>query len=249
MYKFIIPLFALAFLLVSCNKQTTTPPTPVNENQETGAAADVPFDGQILSGKHVVVMKTSKGDITIELDADAAPKTVTNFIALAKGGYYDDLTFHRVIPDFMVQAGDPNGDGTGGASVFGETFEDEINADTYNLDEITFGERAKGQQLPPDVANMTLKEYFEKMGYVYNENLTSLPMTRGAIAMANRGPNSNGSQFFIIQAEATPWLEGQHTVFGKVTDGMEIIDDIVKVERGPGDRPVDPITYTIEVQE
>ena len=99
------------------------PTTPTNEA----------FDGKILSGKYDVILHTSMGDISLELDASAAPKTVTNFIALAKLGYYDELTFHRVMPDFMIQGGDPNGNGTGGESVFGEAFEDEINANSYNL--------------------------------------------------------------------------------------------------------------------
>ena len=195
MYKFLIPLFALA-LLIGCTS------TPTMTTPSTGAVP-TGFDGVILSGKHTVVMKTSMGDMTIELDADAAPKTVTNFVTLAKSGYYNGLTFHRVIPRFMIQGGDPSGDGTGGASVFGASFEDEIN--DYKL-------------------------------------------VRGAIAMANRGPDTNGSQFFIVQGEATPWLDGRHTVFGHVTKGEEVIDKIANVQRDESDKPLKPVTYTIEVQ-
>ncbi len=195
MYKFLIPLFALA-LLIGC----TSSPTMITPS--TGAIP-AGFDGVLLTGKHTVVIKTSMGDMTLELDADEAPKTVTNFVTLAKSGYYNGLTFHRVIPRFMIQGGDPSGNGTGGASVFGASFEDEIN--DYKL-------------------------------------------VRGAIAMANRGPDTNGSQFFIVQASSTPWLDGRHTVFGNVTAGDDVIDKIANVKRDGNDMPITPITYTIEVQ-
>ncbi len=193
MYKFLIPLFALA-LLIGCSSPTVT-------TSDTGTIPA--FDGTLLSGKHTVVMKTTLGDITIELDADQAPKTVTNFVTLAKSGYYNGLTFHRVIPRFMIQAGDPSGDGTGGASIFGPEFEDEIN---------------------------------------------DIKLTRGVIAMANRGPDTNGSQFFIVQADGTPWLDGRHTAFGKVIAGDDVIDKIAAVERDANDKPLRPVTYTIEVK-
>jgi peptidyl-prolyl cis-trans isomerase B (cyclophilin B) len=195
MYKFLIPLFALALLIGCTSSPTMTTPS-------TGAVP-TGFDGILLSGKHTVVMKTSMGDITIEVDADKAPKTVTNFVTLAKSGYYNGLTFHRVIPRFMIQAGDPSGDGTGGASVFGSSFEDEIN---------------------------------------------DMKLVRGAIAMANRGPDTNGSQFFIVQADATPWLDGRHTVFGTVTDGMDVVDKIAAVQRDQNDKPLTPVTYAMEVK-
>ncbi|MBI3336974.1 peptidylprolyl isomerase [Candidatus Peregrinibacteria bacterium] len=162
------------------------------------------FDGKILTGRHTVVLETSKGDITLELDADQAPKTVTNFVVLAQSGYYNGLPFHRVIPAFMIQGGDPNGDGTGGESIFGPTFEDE----------------------PSEIL-----------------------MDRGVIAMANRGPDTNGSQFFIIQNEdGTPWLQGKHTAFGKVIDGMNIVDTIANVERDHKDQPLEPVTFTVKVE-
>jgi len=194
-YKFLIPLFALA-LLIGCSSSPdmTTPST---------GAIPAGFDGVLLSGKHTVVIKTTMGDITLELDADKAPKTVTNFVTLAKSGYYNGLTFHRVIPRFMIQGGDPSGDGTGGASIFGAEFEDEIN---------------------------------------------DMKLVRGAIAMANRGPNTNGSQFFIVQADATPWLDGRHTVFGMVTAGEDVIDKIASVKRDQNDMPLTPVTYTVEVK-
>ena len=142
----------------------------------------------------IATMHTSKGIITLELyDADA-PKTVANFVELTGKGFYDGLTFHRVIPDFMIQAGCPKGDGTGGP---GYQFEDEQN----------------------------------QHGVV-----------RGAIAMANAGPNTNGSQFFFVTTAAAPWLDGRHTVFGKVTSGMDVVDAIEQVETGRNDRPVTPVT-------
>ena len=216
MYKFLIPLFALA-LLCSCTpandtntaadnddgssiKVTVSDPTPPTVTDTPTPETDI----DLLSGTHTVTLKTTKGDIMLELDADAAPLTVTNFVTLAREGYYDDLTFHRVIPDFMIQGGDPNGNGTGGRSIYGDTFQDEAN---------------------------------------------SITLDKGVIAMANRGPNTNGSQFFIIQAEGgTPWLQGRHTAFGKVTSGLEVVDDIANTDTGPGDLPLEPISYTVEVQ-
>src|SRR3989339_1484944 len=122
MYKFLIPLFALAILIGCTPQNPQTNPPPADGSQQSS----VTFNGEMLTGKHTVVLKTSEGDLTLELDADSAPKTVTNFVALAEAGYYDGLIFHRVIPDFMIQGGDPNGNGTGGESIFGGEFEDEI---------------------------------------------------------------------------------------------------------------------------
>jgi peptidyl-prolyl cis-trans isomerase B (cyclophilin B) len=137
-------------------------------------------------------LHTNAGPITIEFfDADA-PKTVENFRTLATDGFYDDLTFHRVISDFMIQGGCPEGTGTGGP---GYTFEDE-----------------------------------------FNDN----KVVRGAVAMANAGPNTNGSQFFIVTTEAAPWLDGKHTVFGRVSEGMEAVDAIEATPTGAGDRPLEP---------
>jgi cyclophilin family peptidyl-prolyl cis-trans isomerase len=140
------------------------------------------------------VLHTSEGDVEVELFPDDAPKTVANFTKLAADGYYDGLIFHRVIPDFMIQGGCPQGTGTGGP---GYEFEDEINEHKVE---------------------------------------------RGALAMANAGPNTNGSQFFIVTAEATPWLDGKHTVFGKVTSGQDVVDRISKADRDARDRPREPIT-------
>jgi cyclophilin family peptidyl-prolyl cis-trans isomerase len=138
-------------------------------------------------------MNTSEGAIEIELfDADA-PKTVANFHKLARDGFYDGLGFHRIIKNFMIQGGCPQGTGTGGP---GYTFEDEINP---------------------------------------------RKIVRGALAMANAGPNTNGSQFFIVTTPAAPWLDGKHTVFGQVTSGMDTVDKIEGSETDSRDRPLEPV--------
>lgn len=167
-----------------------------------------------------VTMKTNMGDIEIQTFPEQAPKTVKNFIELAKNGYYDGVIFHRVIFDFMIQGGDPTGTGMGGESIYGPAFEDEFSKELFNI--------------------------------------------RGAVSMANAGPNTNGSQFFIVEnfhgptdykaqmkaagypeeiidtyitAGGTPWLDQRHTVFGQVISGMDVVDKIAKV-RTRRDKPV-----------
>ena len=137
-------------------------------------------------------MHTTHGTIALELFDDDAPKTVANFRKLAGENFYDGIIFHRVIPDFMIQGGCPQGTGTGGP---GYTFEDEFNKHK---------------------------------------------VVRGALAMANAGPNTNGSQFFIVTIDAAPWLDGKHTVFGQVTAGMDAVDAIEAMPTGDRDRPLDP---------
>jgi peptidyl-prolyl cis-trans isomerase B (cyclophilin B) len=147
-------------------------------------------------------MQTSEGPIVFELFEQDAPKTVANFRKLAGEGFYDGLTFHRVIKDFMIQGGCPQGTGTGGP---GYTFEDEIN--------------------PHKVV-------------------------RGALAMANAGPDTNGSQFFIVTAGACPWLDGKHTVFGQVSEGMDVVDRLEGAPTDGGDRPSEAIGIaSIELSE
>ena len=240
------PLLLFTLFLMSCAARTTD--TPPAENAASSKSSVTATDVTLLSGKIDVILHTSKGDIEAELDADSAPKTVTNFVTLAQEGKYDDLTFHRVIADFMIQGGDPEGNGQGGVSIYGETFEDEINAESYDLHKKKLSYMTD-DALPPEAKNMTLKQYYEAQGYVYNSKLTSLPMTRGAFAMANRGPGTNGSQFFIIQSEGTPWLEGKHTVFGKVTKGLDVVDAIAKVPTGAGGKPKTAVTFTVKVVE
>jgi len=136
-----------------------------------------------------MTMTTNKGPIVLEMFDDDAPKTVENFKKLAADGFYDGLTFHRVIKDFMIQGGCPQGTGTGGP---GYSFEDEFN---------------------------------------------DHKVVRGALAMANSGPNTNGSQFFIVTIDAAPWLDGKHTVFGEVKEGMDVVDALEGLPTDARDRP------------
>ena len=154
------------------------------------------------SGKINVVVTTSKGNIKLELYSTVAPKTVANFVKLAKDGFYNNTKFHRVISDFMIQGGDPlskTDDPRAGQGGPGYKFEDEINPKSLGLSDLQI-------------------EDLTDMGYVYNYNLESLPVDVGTIAMANAGPNTNGSQFFIVTYQAQLHLNGKHTVFGKVVD-------------------------------
>ena len=182
----------------------------------------------------IATIKTNHGDMRIKLFPDHAPKTVANFIALSKDGYYDGVIFHRIIKDFMIQGGDPTGTGMGGESIYGESFEDEFSEELYNV--------------------------------------------RGALSMANAGPNTNGSQFFIVQNQhlpyskkeiarggwpepiaeiyaeqgGTPHLDRRHTVFGQLADeaSYEVLDAIAGVETGAMDKPVeDVIIETIEIED
>jgi len=138
-------------------------------------------------------MRTTEGVIVFELFDDDAPETVANFKKLASEGFYDGLTFHRIIKDFMIQGGCPTGTGTGGP------------------------------------------------GYQFDDEINDHKVVRGALAMANSGPNTNGSQFFIVTTDSAPWLDGKHTVFGEVTGGMDVIDRIEGVPTMGADRPVEPI--------
>jgi cyclophilin family peptidyl-prolyl cis-trans isomerase len=140
-----------------------------------------------------LTLHTNHGAIELELFDDDAPKTVANFTKLAGEGFYDGVVFHRIIPDFMIQGGDPTGTGSGGP---GYQFEDEFN---------------------------------------------DHKVERGALAMANAGPNTNGSQFFIVTTDAAPWLDGKHTVFGRVTSGMDVVDAIEQVPTDGRDKPHDDV--------
>ena len=178
-------------------------------------------------------IQTNMGAIDLVLFEDQAPKTVKNFIALAKKGYYDGVIFHRVIPNFMIQAGDPTGSGMGGESIYGHPFEDEFSMEVFNL--------------------------------------------KGALSMANSGPNTNGSQFFIVTNDqvpkemlgqlkgagfpdkiieaykdqgGTPWLDHKHTVFGHVTSGLKVAQAISQVSRNSMDKPLDDVVIdSIEIKE
>lgn len=192
---------------------------------------------QPKEGDKIATIKTNKGNVEILLFSEAAPKAVESFISLAKSGYYDGVVFHRVIPGFMIQGGDPTGTGRGGESSFGSSFEDEFDMDYRNL--------------------------------------------YGALSMANAGPNTNGSQFFIVTADSVPgdaisqmrdlgveegypeevvdayeklggayWLDFRHSVFGHVLEGMDVVEAISKTERDGNDKPLeDVIIETVEIEE
>ena len=177
---------------------------------------------------HYARIQTNYGDIIAELYPDSAPKTVANFATLAKRGYYNTLTFHRVVKGFVIQGGDPNGDGTGGESIYGPTFNDEINAVSLDL-------------------SADLIADYTARGYTYRTDITSHKMEIGSVAMANRGANTNGSQFFIVTGDIpAPGLDGRHTVFGKVVQGMDVVMKINDVPTGGTsmDHPKDAVTIT-----
>ncbi len=240
----------------------------------------------------ILTMTTNHGTITLELFEKSAPETVQNFIGLAEGTkeftnpngekvkkpFYDGLTFHRVINDFMIQGGCPSGTGKDGP---GYTFKDEINADSLGIQNLkVFGEdqslheylqvypQQKIQQMlmQPIIKKLgiatqedleekqievqaefekisktiTLKELYQGAGYIYDEKLTSFPMKKGFLAMANAGPNTNGSQFYINLSD-NHYLDGKHTVFGKVIEGMDVVEKISKVEKDERDKPKEPV--------
>ncbi len=232
------------------------------------------------------LIKTSMGDITVELFGREAPKTVANFLGLADGKkeftdpktgkkvtrpFYDGLIFHRVIKGFVIQGGDPLGNGTSGP---GYTFADEINADALGLNKIPVFDKnndlnpwllirtreqfqalilgplfrkmgihsqeeldKRKDEVTARLKQMTLKEAYENMGYRYSDTGSSHKPVRGSLAMANAGPNTNGSQFFITLADAE-WLSGRHTVFGKVIKGMDVVDRIGNVKTDAQDKPI-----------
>ncbi|MBU0727689.1 peptidylprolyl isomerase [Patescibacteria group bacterium] len=172
-------------------------PETINLTKDT-LMADFDQTAMPEEGDKIVVMETTMGTIKIRLFEDLVPKTVENFVGLAEKDYYDGIIFHRVIPDFMIQGGDPDGTGRGGESLWGGKFEDEFNPNLKNL--------------------------------------------RGALSMANAGPNTNGSQFFIVQKEGgTGWLDNHHSVFGQVYEGMDVVDAIANVERDGLDKPLEDV--------
>jgi peptidyl-prolyl cis-trans isomerase B (cyclophilin B) len=200
------------FLLTACGQKSDIEkvyqgsPEQFNETKNI-IMEDFDQTAKPKKGEQIVVMETTKGTIKIKLFPDFAPKTVENFIGLIEKNYYDGIIFHRVIPDFMVQGGDPTGTGRGGESLWGGKFEDE-----------------------------------------FNPNLTHL---RGALSMANAGSGTNGSQFFIVQKEeGTDFLDNRHSIFGQVFDGMDVVDEIVNVERDAGDKPLeDVVMEKVTVEE
>ncbi|MBU4331991.1 peptidylprolyl isomerase [Patescibacteria group bacterium] len=239
-FLFLVGILIFALVAVGCIK-TNSDATSVKPGKLPGSLGSLPADEEKseeevelpdfttdvnLETLDQVVLKTNRGDISLKLFPEAAPKTVANFVRLAEQDFYDGVKFHRVIKDFMLQAGDPNSkddnwsdDGQGGP---GYKFEDEINPRSLGL---------------TDEQILTL----EQIGYAYNYELESHKMVRGKLAMANSGPNTNGSQFFIVTVEATPWLDGRHTVFGEVVEGMDIVDAIEAVATNEQDHPKEDV--------
>lgn len=202
------------------------------------------------------VIETDKGELIVELYPKAAPKTVDNFVKLSKDGFYDDIVFHRVIPNFMAQTGDPKGNGTGGP---GYQFADEISAKALGLDtktgaDLPYYDRqiqqaaiknlgiTSQQELNQNMAQFQaevqklkqkpVKEILEAAGYRYQDDLPSVPGNKGALGMANSGPATNGSQFFINQVD-TPHLNGLHTFFGQLEEkSYPVLDKIISAGNG-----------------
>lgn len=229
-------MIALVILLPGCapKQETAVPAEPPAASAEAGEKSDLSQLQPPAAGDTVAVIDTSMGIIKVKLMPSLAPKAVENFTGLAGKGYYDGLTFHRVMKDFMIQGGDPEGNGTGGESLWGKPFEDEFSPNAHNF--------------------------------------------RGALSMANSGPNTNGSQFFIVQLPSTamnddmskfmkesgyskeltdaymkqggtPWLDNKHTVFGQVYEGMDVVDKITEVSTDSGDKPETPVVIkTIRIE-
>lgn len=216
-------------LFAACGNDNKEEAVPFNSDSAQSSekekvdlnSLDLPqLNKEVADNEDLIEMVTTEGSIKIKLFPEEAPKTVENFMTHAKDGYYDGLIFHRVIDNFMIQGGDPDGMGTGGESIWGESFEDEFSNKLYNL--------------------------------------------RGALSMANSGPNTNGSQFFIVQNSndmadglltedypekiidaykdgGTPHLDGMHTVFGQVIEGMDVVDSIAGAKTAEGDKPAKDI--------
>ncbi|MGN7178941.1 peptidylprolyl isomerase [Cytobacillus sp. SAFR-174] len=239
-WRMLTPILILMFILSACGTSTEKETDNANgseteEKQTNNQSSETPdnfpqLTEEVQGNERLVEMQTSKGNIKIKLFPDQAPKAVENFIKHSEDGYYDGLIFHRVIQDFMIQGGDPEGTGMGGESIYGKAFEDEFSNELYNI--------------------------------------------RGALSMANSGPNTNGSQFFIVQNTTldpslkeqmekagypeeiikayekggTPWLDNKHTVFGQVVEGMDVVDSIAAVETAEQDKPAeDVVIEKIEV--
>ncbi len=223
LYTKIASALVLSLALVGCSSTQSEPQTEDTTDETTQIPeldSLIQFQDSYPDDMQVAIMNTDQGEIDFVLFADQAPKAVENFVTHAKEGYYNGVTFHRVIDDFMIQTGDPTGTGSGGESIWGEPFEDEFSYELYNF--------------------------------------------RGSVSMANSGEDTNGSQFFIVQADTmdqelngwptlaeekyhevggTPWLDQVHTVFGQVISGMDVVDAIADLE----DTDITAVINTIEI--
>lgn len=189
---------SLVFFMVGCVEKVVEK-EEVEDPQQTEGGNEMNLEqlNAPQAGEEIAVITTNHGEIKLRLFPEVAPKAVENFKTHAKDGYYNGVSFHRVMNDFMIQGGDPEGTGRGGESIWGAPFEDEFSSDYRNV--------------------------------------------RGALSMANAGPGTNGSQFFIVQTTETPWLDGRHTVFGQVFEGMDVVDKIASVDVDGNDKPKEPV--------
>ena len=199
-------LVGIGYYLFGRDKANTVPDETTVSVSTSTTTNSVKFeDGSLPQKSHMITIETNYGQIVFETYDSDAPNTVANFVTLAGKGFYNGLTFHRVIKGFMIQGGDPKGDGTGGP---GYKFADELNPDTASY----------------------------KAGY-----------KKGVVAMANSGPNTNGSQFFIMTADYP--LPNVYTIFGKVVSGQDVVDKIANVATGANDKPVTPVVMkTVIIQ-
>jgi len=196
-----IIIIAVLALFIGCNQKSMD-----EENNQSTTNSETQKVETKNDTMTVAVFNTNMGKFEAELYPDKAPKAVENFTGLAEKNYYKGVIFHRVIPSFMIQGGDPTGSGRGGQSIWGKSFEDEVNT-----------------------------------GLVFD--------SPGVLAMANAGPNTNGSQFFITVAP-TPWLNGHHTIFGKIISGMDVVNSISTVQRNAQDKPLkDVVIQDIKIEK
>lgn len=227
--------------------QSTTN-TSVSEQTDNKFSELLQFS-EIKKGEEVAVLKTNYGDIKIRFFKDKAPKAVENFITHSKEGYYDGLTFHRVIKDFMIQGGDPNGNGTGGESIYGKPFEDEINIPDLRhfngaLSMANSGANTNGSQFFI-VQSSSIDEESKKILEYYSKNQEQ---EQNGIKIKDVYPTSVCEKY--IEVGGTPWLDGKHTVFGQVYEGMDIVNKIASVKVGENDKPVeDVIIESISIEK
>ena len=237
--------------------ETTTTETSSEKNSNTDKNEDnkstsnelLQFS-EIKKGEEIAILKTNYGDIKIRFFKDQAPKAVENFITHAKEGYYNGLTFHRVIKDFMIQGGDPKGDGTGGESIYGEPFEDEINFPPdlrhFNgaLSMANSGDNTNGSQffiVQNSGLDSSLKEELEY--FIQNQE-----KEENGIKVKDIFPTNVCEKY--IEVGGTPWLDGKHTIFGQVYEGMDIVNKIANVEVGENDKPKkDVVIESISIEK
>lgn len=248
--KLFLPLILSAMVLnVGCGNKAQESTTEISSestsSEDTSAQTDANVSKELLQfseiqkGEEIAILKTNYGDIKIRFFKDQAPKAVENFITHAKEGYYDGLIFHRVIDQFMIQGGDPTGTGTGGESIFGEPFENEISSQLRHfngaLSMANSGPDTNGSQFFIVQNNELDSSYKEQLEYfIQNQDLEE-----NGIKVSDAFPADVCEKY--IEVGGTPWLDGQHTVFGQVYEGMDVVDKIAKVEKDSNDKPVEDV--------